>query len=94
MASSCLRKMLALIKYQYPRCIGVDVSLEFLKESSCGGTSYTTITGVDNDLSLCVRGCSHILMVLAAVVPNCGRWNGHCGRCYATCIGVDCCVIL
>ena len=33
MASSGLRKKLALIKYQHPRCIGVDVSYEYLLDA-------------------------------------------------------------
>ena len=36
-ASSHLRKMLALIKYQYPIYIGFDVSYEYLWGIICGG---------------------------------------------------------
>ena len=28
---------------------------------------------------MCGRCWSHHLVVLAGVMPNCGRWNGHCG---------------
>ena len=40
MASSGLMKMLALIKYQHPRCIGVNVSYEYLKGTIFGDRCY------------------------------------------------------
>ena len=47
MASSGLREILALIKYQHPRCIGAGVSYEYLYDAILGTDVMVTIIGID-----------------------------------------------
>ena len=69
MALTGMRKMLASIKYQHPRCIGVHVSYTFFLDPSCGDRCHITIICIDSDFSLCSR-CSQIMIVLVVLCQN------------------------
>ena len=63
---------ISLNKYQYPKCIGVDVSYEFLQDTAVVTDVIATINGIDKQCD-CSRCCRHSRIVLVDIVLKCGR---------------------